>query len=954
MSLRLSHSFLLVIFFLSSNLSAQDVIVQSFNFDSETRDTVIEFPQMDHNNWEKIIMLYSMRCKDGLISPPVAGQTNLGCGEWDYSCNTYITDSTQVDSLYRVSPDFEISNFDGNEFIYSESPTYTYYQSTFREVTVNNVSNETVHDILAADTDSDVFMGATGETKRFQFEWKASDLTASGLAAGPINGMYLNVLSGQGDFKNFKVRLRNGQDGTKVCFSHDDFTEVYYNDITIDGANNKLVFYNGFNWNGTDPIHIDFSFEIESSDLSIDASTITESSLINASDNKAVEINAQGKIRIVEDFSSVTDAITISAWSRGSDILPTATSFFEGIDTDGNRQLNVHLPWGNGVVFWDCGNNGDGWDRINKAADELDYKNKWNHWSFTKDVSTGEMLIYLNGNLWHGGTGKFNTINLDTLVLGGSIGNRAYFGDIDDIKIWNRVLTGVEIRDNYCGNIDPDDAGLLMHYDFNDIQGALVEDQSANGYDAEILGSIQSFDAFPRDFILYETRQSITPGVELITGDYDISVDELFALDSIQNNSHQVDEYVLDGTDRVLGSSAAYYPGGEMPIYDEIGNLVGSIPATIDGTIVIGELEHFTKSPMQMEIMSFVTPYGINLDLGIEGKTWTFDVTDFGPILKGNKRIFLTRGGQWQEDMDIKFLFYSGTPVRDVHSIQQIWPVTSENYTVIQNDEKFEPRSLAKEDDVEAVLLKTTITGHGQEGEFIPRSHHINLNGVPLSWTVWTECSDNPIYPQGGTWVYDRAGWCPGAASDKQIFDISGNFGGGPVELDYGVNVASGDSRYIVNSQVVKYGAPNFTNDATVEDIINPSDKIEHGRFNSNCGKPTIVIKNTGSEALTSANIVYGLVGGISQTYEWTGDLNFLATEEVELDHLASIGQSTQEEMFYARIESPNGVTDEYPSNSEMQTRYLPVDELNNDVVINFKTNNNNTETSYRVFDVIP
>ena len=55
--------------------------------------------------------------------------------------------------------------------------------------------------------------------------------------------------------------------------------------------------------------------------------------------------------------------------------------------------------------------------------------------------------------------------------------------------------------------------------------------------------------------------------------------------------------------------------------------------------------------------MSFVTPYGINLNLGIDGKTWTFDMTDFTPVFNGQKQITVERGGQWQEDMDIRFLF---------------------------------------------------------------------------------------------------------------------------------------------------------------------------------------------------------------------------------------------------------------------------------------------------------
>ena len=50
---------------------------------------------------------------------------------------------------------------------------------------------------------------------------------------------------------------------------------------------------------------------------------------------------------------------------------------------------------------------------------------------------------------------------------------------------------------------------------------------------------------------------------------------------------------------------------------------------------------------MAFQIMSFVTPYGIGLDLGPEGKTWYFDLTDYAPIFKGNKRITVSGGGQW-------------------------------------------------------------------------------------------------------------------------------------------------------------------------------------------------------------------------------------------------------------------------------------------------------------------
>ena len=124
----------------------------------------------------------------------------------------------------------------------------------------------------------------------------------------------------------------------------------------------------------------------------------------------------------------------------------------------------------------------------------------------------------------------------------------------------------------------------------------------------------------------------------------------------------------------------------------------------------------------------------------------------------------ISAGGQWQEEMDLKFLFIVGTPPRYVLEMQQIWRPQKKGYNEIIADRVFEPRSTLMLPNASAYKIKTVITGHGQEGEFIPRNHYINIDGnMPPTdtWQVWTECAENPVYPQGGTWIYDRAGWCP-------------------------------------------------------------------------------------------------------------------------------------------------------------------------------------------------
>ena len=88
----------------------------------------------------------------------------------------------------------------------------------------------------------------------------------------------------------------------------------------------------------------------------------------------------------------------------------------------------------------------------------------------------------------------------------------------------------------------------------------------------------------------------------------------------------------------------------------------------------------------------------------------------------------IERGGQWQEDMDIKFLYIVGTPPRDVMDVQQIWRPDSRGYTSILEERSFEPRDVPLLGEGAFFKLRTVITGHGQQGEFIGRNHFINID----------------------------------------------------------------------------------------------------------------------------------------------------------------------------------------------------------------------------------
>ena len=150
-------------------------------------------------------------------------------------------------------------------------------------------------------------------------------------------------------------------------------------------------------------------------------------------------------------FETVSEELTISCWAEGAASLPDRTTFIRSLNSSYQSVINVHLPWSDGSVYFDAGNSGATVDRISKAATSQEYQNQWNHWVFTKNATTGEMHIYLNGTLWASGTNKFYPMTeMTDLIIGVD-----YQGAFDEIKIYQRALTATEVLDIYESYTEP-------------------------------------------------------------------------------------------------------------------------------------------------------------------------------------------------------------------------------------------------------------------------------------------------------------------------------------------------------------------------------------------------------------------------------------------------------------------------------------------------------------------
>lgn len=141
--------------------------------------------------------------------------------------------------------------------------------------------------------------------------------------------------------------------------------------------------------------------------------------------------------------------ITIEVVNFGDEI--RSSSIIAGSHDGSSQSFNIHLPWGDGNIYWDCGHP---FNRNYKYAgnDVLG----WHHWVFTKNVGTGVMNIYRDGTIWSTNSGQTSPIPTYTsMVIGaytnnGSSINYYHKGKIAVFNTYNKELSAQDVANNYA------------------------------------------------------------------------------------------------------------------------------------------------------------------------------------------------------------------------------------------------------------------------------------------------------------------------------------------------------------------------------------------------------------------------------------------------------------------------------------------------------------------------
>lgn len=950
-------------------LRAQDtILVQTFTYDSiSTRRAVFDFPaSLQGHTFQKVLALYNLKCD------PQTPWDQYDCGEWDYLTYMDVFEHTgQMDSVIMQKARYWINNTHPGTVSYVTNAFYNYYQH-YQYFAQHSGGPGTDHTVGSGAANDNSTLGTTAPYTRTQMLFTAAELSGAGISAGNIYKVRLNITALGGAMGHLTLRLKHTASATFTTgFDNGSLTTVYDKNTSFGSTGMQTIdFTQPFTYDGTSNLLVEITYDNQlalGSNYSLQA-THTGMDNVIRSNSKPGHLNIQpGEyVELPMNNYHFGDAITVSFWAYGDPAyIPANTSLFEAVDSNNQRILNAHLPWSDGTVYWDAGNS-TGYDRIQKAAATSETEGQWNHWAFTKNATTGVMNIYLNGVLWHTGASLNRTIgSAKNFVLGSSYGNSwQYKGMVDEFTVWNQELSQATLSGWMNRKITashPNYANLVAYYDFDDQRRAY--DRSPNSRNGMMSNSgMIEFGNTP-DYS--GTVSQVRPNLTFVQGTFTLQADSVLAVDSVLADGADIFEYAAANRSfHVVNTIYAYLPGNATT-YAPDGSVLGTVMHNADVNLANDSVSGYFP-PFEvvnaMEMGRFITPYGIGLSLGANGFTWIYDVSDYVHYLLTDSVDIAA--ANTQELIDLKFMFITGTPPRDVLGITSLYGQhNSYQYAALDNNQQLSSLTVPTDANADQFKIRTIITGHGHNGsvnccEWDSKDQYLYVNNQQVDmWDIWqdTDCGDNPVTAQGGTWPYAREGWCPGDVVKHHDIEITPHVTPGqPFTLDYDIepvpvgDPAQGNGNYVISMQLVEYGAPNFQVDATIKDILNPNSWEYYRKWNPSCSFPRVILQNTGATTITSATIKIWVSGyeGYALTHNWTGSLDFLEQETITIPIPDfSWWHSFQGNLeFHAKVETVNGAADNYNVNDEMISRFAATTNIQGPFFIWFKTNNRANE----------
>lgn len=342
-----------------------------------------------------------------------------------------------------------------------------------------------------------------------------------------------------------------------------------------------------------------------------------------------------------------------------------------------------------------------------------------------------------------------------------------------------------------------------------------------------------------------------------------------------------------------------------------------------------------------IEIGRLITPYANNNNISTPA-TWNhsyfFDLTDYYTILKDDVQIRIHYAGySGGFTGTIKFHMIEGTRARDVLGYAKLWNGSYRfGDSLLTINQLIEERKVPILPGTEAAEIKSIITGHGGDNqencaEFCRKYYRVVVNNTnTFTQDVWrNNCNANFLYPQSGTWIYNRANWCPGDLVKTLSHPIPNTYlSNDSIDLDLNFQnyIYQGNNPqaiYKIAANLFYYSASTHTVDVGIEDIISPNSSVTHNRSNPEFSTAKVKLKNYGADAsVSNIEFKYGVNGSLTQTYLWTGTVAYNEEFEVTLPLNGLLDELNGDNTFTVAVDKVNGNTDGDSYNNEMTVNF--------------------------------
>lgn len=351
----------------------------------------------------------------------------------------------------------------------------------------------------------------------------------------------------------------------------------------------------------------------------------------------------------------------------------------------------------------------------------------------------------------------------------------------------------------------------------------------------------------------------------------------------------------------------------------------------------------FVMTPTDtFELGRFITPYAHssypNMPLSWK-HDYVFDVTDYYPILKDGAVMRIKyEGYSWGFTGSLKFDFVEGQPPRQVVSVHKMWDGSFKfGRTNDPINDHTAPASYGMPATATYAEAVHIISGHGSDGqqtncaEFCSKWYRFMVDGNNIAQRdIWrNDCGVNWVYPQSGTWVYNRANWCPGdivfpIVHKVPVASLTNSIFNAGIEFEpYTSPNQTDPPSYTTASTMFFYREFTHDNDAGIEDIVAPSRKDLYFRSNPICSDVKLKVKNYGKDPITSMEVEYGIDGQSMHVHNWVGDIGPLESAIISLPTIAEFKTITgNNNGFTARVKSVNGGMDEESHNDTARSTF--------------------------------